>query len=132
MTDPIWWERRRTGEPTNEYLARVLTAAGLDDMATRARAYHFDDFRAPDDIDCGDNMIRLHHELLSISTKSTRDQRLRLRVIANAVVEGEFDSTKEESEQWAKSFEGLETVKEFGPLAERYAKFLDAWIKENP
>lgn len=53
MADQIWWERRRHAEPTNQYLARVLEGAGLHDMATRALAYHFDDYFAPDDIDDG-------------------------------------------------------------------------------
>ncbi|MGN2634648.1 hypothetical protein ACTD5D_00325 [Nocardia takedensis] len=98
--DEYPWERRRDGEPTSEYLARVLIAAGLVEMAQRARLYHFDDFRAPNGIDHGDNTIRLLAEVRARIVGPRAGMR---RAIAQAVIDGEFDATVAESRAWAAS-----------------------------
>ena len=107
----MWWERRRKKEPTNEYLARVLAAAELPDMSRRARAYHFDDYRAPESVDCGDNMTRLYQELQKEAFNVTSTARLRILAIASAVVQGEFDGTKEEADAWFATPEGQAAVR---------------------
>ncbi|MGN2634611.1 hypothetical protein ACTD5D_32125 [Nocardia takedensis] len=98
--DEYPWERRRVNEPTSEYLGRVLVAAGLVEMAQRARLYHFDDFRAPEGIDHGDNLHRLLAEVRARTFGPRADMR---RAIAQAVIDGEFDATTAESQAWAAS-----------------------------
>lgn len=98
MTEPVYpWERRREGEPTNEYLARVLRNAGLAEMAQRAKLYHFDDYRAPDRVDNGDNMVRLVAELQRRCHGPMAAKRTAIRA---AAIAGEFDGTAEESRAW--------------------------------
>ncbi len=114
-TDEYPWERRRENEPTSEYLARVLIAAGLVEVAQRARLYHFDDFRAPDGIDHGDNTARLLAEVRARTVGPRADMR---RAIAQAVIDGEFDATVAESRAWAAS--DPDAAEAFGAfLAER-------------
>lgn len=81
--------------PTYEYLARVLEAHGLRDLAHRARACEFDDWKSPH----ATPEIELYHELAG-------HEELRRRVLA-----GEFDSTKAESDAWARSADGQASMR---------------------
>jgi hypothetical protein len=101
-----WWQPRRDGEPTADYLARVLDELGHPDMARRALLAHFDDYFCPDGVDDGANIDRLVAELDSWARSATRDQRHRARAVIEAAKTGEFDGTKAESEQWAASPDG--------------------------
>lgn len=112
----IWWKRRKPDEPTNEYLSRVLKSAGLNDMAERALAYHFDDYLAPDEVDNGDNIRRLYNELHREIAKHAGSERAHIAAIASAVVAGEFDGTKQEADAWARSAEGQEALEAFRGL----------------
>jgi hypothetical protein len=113
MTTPTrWWEPRRTGEPTNDYLDRVLDQLGATDLAAKALAYHFDDFRAPDDVDDGDNTQRLVAGITDWARSSTRQQREQAKAVIEAVMAGEFDGTRDESAAWAASPEGQEIFAE--------------------
>lgn len=107
----IWWERRRSGEPTPTYLGRVLDALGFPSMARRAREGHFDDYFAPPEVADGMEILRLYNELhgkLSVVGKSSRP---RIQAVMEAVKTGEFDATKEESDRWAASKDGQETMR---------------------
>ena len=113
MTDhPRWWEPRRDGEPTNDFLARVLDQLGAADVAAKALAYHYDDYLCPPDIDDGANMQRLVAAITDWSRSSTRARRDRAQVLAQAVKNGEFDGTRAESVAWAESADGQETFAE--------------------
>jgi hypothetical protein len=107
-----WWDTRRENEPTNEYLGRVLDALGAQTMAVNARAYHYDDYFCPPEVDDGMNMIRLRRDLLDWARHSPRANDRRVKEVADAVVHGEFDGTKAESEAWAASPDGRETFRE--------------------
>jgi hypothetical protein len=112
MPDVIEWERRRPGEPTPQYLGRVLEWIGfLEDMPRRAREGHFDDFFAPPEIADGFELHRLVEELKHRKTNIPRISRLRTNAVITAVMEGEFDATKEESDRWAASKDGQETFR---------------------
>lgn len=108
MTDTAsyWWEHRRDGEPTADYLARVLDELGADHVANKARLYHFDDYFCPPSVDDGANIHRLIDAVLDWSRSATRDQRERAKAVMAAAKDGEFDGTKAESEQWARSPDG--------------------------
>lgn len=112
METTHWWERRRSGEPTATYLGRVLEDLGARDLATKARRCHYDDYFCPDKVDDGFNIHRLISELVDWSRSATRDQRDRAKVMIQAATDGEFDGTREESEQWAASETGQEVFRE--------------------
>jgi hypothetical protein len=107
-----WWQRRRDGEATAVYLGRVLEDLGARDLAIKARRCHYDDYFCPDTVDDGFNIHRLIFELENWSRSATRDQRDRAKVMIRAARDGEFDGTREESEQWATSETGQEVFRE--------------------
>jgi hypothetical protein len=107
----MWWERRREGEATPAYLARVLDDVGLTEMAADARACHYDDFLCPPDVDDGMNIHRLVAELRLAQTKASGLDRERIEAIVAAAINGEFDATREESAAWERSPDGQEALR---------------------
>lgn len=116
ISPEYWWERRRDGEPTAAYLARVLDLLGepYAAVATAARALHFDDYFCPEEIDDGANIHRL---VAAIACVKPADQALKRRAtrVAVAAKEGEFDGTREESREWARSPQGRAAFAELLP-----------------
>lgn len=115
-TQSDWaWERRRPGEITTVYLGRVLDWLGLADMARRARAGHYDDFFAPPEVADGLEILRLYNELRAaartMQASGQQDRLHRTLAVAEAVKTGEFDATKEESDRWAASKDGQDTMR---------------------
>lgn len=106
----MWWERRRPGEPTPNYLGRVLDELGFADMARRAREAHFDDFFAPPEIADGMEILHLYNELRGKLSVVRKSQRPRVLAVMEAIKTGEFDATREESDRWAASKDGQETL----------------------
>ncbi len=86
--------------PTSERLARVLEAEGLPDGIVAA-ARDYDDFRSP----LAMPETQLYQDLIGHGRKD----------LAERVVAGEWDATKEESDAWAASFEGRQAFAELGP-----------------
>lgn len=107
----VWWERRRPGEPTPSYLGRVLDELGFASMARRAREGHFDDFFAPAEVADGMEILRLYNELRGKLTVVRKAERPRVQAVMEAVKTGEFDATKEESDRWAASKDGQDTMR---------------------
>lgn len=105
-----WWERRRDDEMTPEYLGRVLDAVPAPELAARARLGHFDDFHAPADVADGLELIHLVVELRRVRGGSPLGSRC--RAVENAVMHGEFDATKAESDRWAASNGGQDVFAE--------------------
>lgn len=80
-------------EPTAERLARALTEAGAPAaMIERARAGYYDDYRSPLALP----QLQLRNDALALG----------LHAVAEGVVNGEWDATPEESDEWARSDEG--------------------------
>lgn len=86
-------------EPTTERLARALEAVDAPaEMITRARAGYYDDYKSP---------------LAMPETQLLADARAAgLETIAQGVLNGEWDATKEESDAWAASPDGQATFAE--------------------
>jgi hypothetical protein len=93
----------------------VLDWLGLNDMARRARGGHFDDFFAPREVADGLEILRLYNELRAaaraLQLSGQRDRLRRTLAVADAVKAGEFDATKEESDRWAASKDGQDTMR---------------------
>lgn len=84
---------------TKDKLADALEAAGLDAMAASARTGYYHDFLSPLDFP---TMALVNDLLLAIKgglNGAVRDLHAR-------VVNGDFDATAEEAEEWADSPEG--------------------------
>jgi hypothetical protein len=100
-------------EHTTIKLARALQAIpGVPrEMVTRAVDGYYHDYLSPltfPEI----QLVADLRELASLPA-TPRDSRPLLRALAQAVIDGEYDATKEESDAWAASPEGQET---FGQL----------------
>lgn len=59
--------------------------------------------------------IQLVADLRELASRpaTPRNSRPLLRELAKRVIAGEFDATKEESDEWARSLEGQETFRQF-------------------
>jgi hypothetical protein len=104
-----WWERRRDGERTSVYLARVLGELGpaFGQVANYAEACHYDDFRCPPDVDDGMNISRLLADILRVvQVQDHAALKQRGMAVAQAAKDGEFDATKAEADEWAQSEDG--------------------------
>lgn len=84
---------RREGESSSTFLARVLTDEGAPEwMVSLATENHYDDFKSP----LAMPETQLHADALAND----------LPQVAAWVVDGIFDATKAESDEWAASPEG--------------------------
>lgn len=116
MTTEATVPEREPEEATAVYLGRVLDGIGLRVMATSARAFHYDDYFCPESIDDGMNIHRLINELRSKMGSADPEQRRRILAVIDAAIDGRFDGTKEESDQWAASPEGQDVFRDLlGP-----------------
>lgn len=99
-------------EHTTAKLARALSAIpGVPrDMIERAIAGHYHDYLSP----LAMPEVQLVADLRSLASlpATPRDSRPMLRALAKAVIAGEYDATKEESDAWAASPEGQETFRQ--------------------
>lgn len=84
---------------TKEKLAQVLHAEVLFDLERRARAGEFDDFESASATPIGD--------LVGALRAAGKDS------LALRAMEGEWDGSPEEAEEWIQSPEGRATVAEF-------------------
>lgn len=80
---------------TKDLLARELTKANLPEMAAKAATGYYHDFLSPLDTPC----LQLAADLAKVGTPAALAVRARH-------LNGEFDATKEESDDWAASPEG--------------------------
>jgi hypothetical protein len=99
-------------EHTTAKLARALSAIpGVpEDMVRRAVDGYYHDFLSPLDFP----EIQLVSDLKALATlpATPRDSRPLLQEMAQRVIDGEFDASKEESGEWARSPEGQETFRQ--------------------
>lgn len=86
-------------EHTKDRLARELVTAGLPEMAAKAATGYYDDFLSPLATPC----LQLAADLARVATPQAMALRARH-------MNGEFDATKEESDAWAASPEGRDTL----------------------
>lgn len=89
--------------------AGIANAKKYETFAKRAETGEFDDFA--DTYDCP--ITQLHNELVAAG----------LTQFAKRVRDGEFDATKEESDEWAASPEGQAAIAQLSPAMRRALGF---------
>jgi len=82
---------------TKDMLAEELEKAGLTEMATKARGGYYHDFLSP----LPDPAVTLANDLAQAGSPAAL-------AIRSRHMNGDFDATLEESEEWASSPEGQE------------------------
>lgn len=90
---------------TKDNLARELRLAGLEEMAKRADEGYYHDYLSPLAMPCQQLAI----DLQGVGTKAAL-------ALLQRHMDGEFDASLEESDDWAKSPEGQQA---FGALLKR-------------
>lgn len=91
-------------ERTSQKLADALRGAGLEELAKRAELDEFHDFKSPHDLP----ELYLDMELLA-AIKANPSNR-KIAKIRGRLHLGDFDADKTESDAWAASPEGQETL----------------------
>jgi hypothetical protein len=91
---------------TNNLLADELTKVGLTEMAAKARTGYYHDFLSPLEMP----EIQLVSDLAQASVQNGVD-RTAILALRERVINGDFDATKEESDEWAASPEGRAAFK---------------------
>jgi hypothetical protein len=85
---------------TKDFLAQELRAAGLNDMADLAAKGYYHDFLSP----LATPELQLEADLRAMGTPEAEALRKRH-------INGEFDASNDESEDWAKSPDGQDTMR---------------------
>jgi hypothetical protein len=93
---------------TKDLLAEALAEAGLPDMAARAREGYYHDFLSP----LASPALQLAEDLRAAGTPAARALRERH-------LEGKFDASDDEANEWAASIEGQEIFGQFPPSRDR-------------
>lgn len=99
------------GESTTAKLAKALSAIpGVPrEMTARAVDGYYHDYLSP--LTFPEIQLVTDLRELAGNPATPRDSRPLLRSLAQAVIDGEYDATKEESDAWAASPEGQETFR---------------------
>jgi hypothetical protein len=86
---------------TKDMLADALMKLGLMDMSLKARGGYYHDYLSPLDMP----EIQLVRDLADAATR-VHDRQGQILDLRERVMHGEFDASKEESDDWAASEEG--------------------------
>jgi hypothetical protein len=97
---------------TSQKLADALRAAGFETLAKRAETNEFHDFFSPSDR--ADPSIALDQELVHLIQTETGARKIAAINLRSRHHNGDFDASKEESDEWAASPDGQDA---FGRLA---------------
>lgn len=94
-------------EMPHEKLARLCAEAGLTVIADNARNFIYHDFKSP--LPFPDLTLDAH---LAEAIANCKDEEIKNKIIEIRAMhqEGEFDATREESEEWIKTPEGQAAV----------------------
>lgn len=92
---------------TKDMLADALLDIGLVDMSLKARDGYYHDFLSPLELP----EIALVTALGAAATENP-DKREAIEAVRQRVINGDFDASEEESDEWAASEEGQETMRQ--------------------
>lgn len=89
---------------TKDQLASALRDVGLDEMAAHAATGYYHDFLSPLDLPA----VTLIGDLAAASNHSER--RAEILHLRNRVIDGDFDASIEEGEEWMDSEDGRQVI----------------------
>lgn len=95
-------------------LAMALREIGLEDMAKKAEDHEYNDFLSPHDLP----IIHLINDLAK-EIERHPDLKGPIQILQRRATDGAFDASKEESDAWAKSKEGMAARAKFGKFSRR-------------
>jgi hypothetical protein len=95
---------------TKDMLADELMKLGLMEMSLQARAGYYHDFLSPLDLP----ETQLINDL-GIAAGQRPDRKDAIMDLRKRVINGDFDASAEESEEWAQSQEGQDTFRRLIP-----------------
>ena len=93
---------------TKDKLAAALRAVGLNEMADKAATGYYHDFLSPRDLP----EIALAFDLAGAAKLDDPERARNILALRERVIDGDFDASAEESEEWAKSPEGQAAFKQ--------------------
>ncbi len=96
------------GTKTYDYLAQELDKVGLTEMAARAREAYYHDFLSPLALPEMQLERDLHEAVSATLAAGDKERAFAIELLRQAHMQGEFDASKEESDEWAASSEGQE------------------------
>jgi hypothetical protein len=94
-------------EHTKDKLAAALRAVGLNEMADQAATGYYHDFLSPLALP----EIVLVNQLNIEALKLPVQQRTPILELRQRVIDGDFDASEEEADEWANSQEGQDTFR---------------------
>lgn len=94
---------------TSETLALALEAIGLTQLAAKARTDEYHDYLSPHALP---ELMLVTDLMLAAQDVDDDASRLQILELRQRVINGDFDASREESEEWARSPDGIETFTE--------------------
>jgi hypothetical protein len=91
---------------TKDMLAAALREAGLDAMADKAATGYYHDFLSPLDLP---EIVLVNQ--LNIEAIRNPDRQVAIDDLRQRVINGEFDASIEESDEWAASADGQDDMR---------------------
>jgi hypothetical protein len=98
-------------EHTKDKLANAMREIGLTALADRAATGYYHDFLSPLDLPA----VALVNALSIAEQYADLDRATAINALRLRVINGDFDASAEESEDWAKSEEGQDTMRRLIP-----------------
>ena len=94
---------------TKDKLAEALREVGLDAMADKAATGYYHDFLSP--LDLPEIVLVNQLNIEAIRQEANPDRQRAICELRDRVIHGDFDASAEESEAWAASSEGQDTMR---------------------
>jgi hypothetical protein len=91
---------------TKDKLAAALRETGLDEMADKAATGYYHDFLSPLALP---EIVLVNS--LALAAIGHPDRATAINALRQRVINGDFDASKEESEEWAASEEGQDAMR---------------------
>jgi hypothetical protein len=93
-------------EHTKDMLAAALREVGLDKMADAAATGYYHDFLSPLDLP----EMQLVQDL-AVAARNNASRAAAISALRQRVINGEFDASAEESDEWAASADGQDALR---------------------
>jgi hypothetical protein len=100
---------------TSETLALALEAIGLTTLAAKARTDEYHDYLSPHALP---DLMLVTDLLLAAQDCEDGSTKMSILLLRQRAISGDFDASREESDEWARSPDGVETFTELFMLGD--------------